>query len=86
MDTDKMTLFSKQSSEFERSRYNKPQYHEVFTVTYASLFPFRVDKACFFQPAILKNAMYGWIDMEISLYETNQREMDKTKNRTLYWC
>ena len=41
-------------SELERSRWNKSQYHEVPTVSYPSLFLFRLDGACFFQPNKLK--------------------------------
>ena len=58
MDTHNMTLFSKKKikkiSELERSRRNKSRHHEVPTVSYSSLFLFRLDEACFFQPNNLK--------------------------------
>ena len=57
IDNRKMTLFSKNSWELERSRWKRPQYYEVSTVTYPSVFPFRDDKTFFFQPTILKNAI-----------------------------
>ena len=69
MDTHKMTLFTKKKKkkkkkklkkikELERSRWNMPQYHEVSTVTYQSLFSlYRVQKTCFFQPIVVKNAI-----------------------------
>ena len=60
-------------SELERRRWNKSQYHEVPTVSNPSLFLFRVDGACFFQPNNLKCNF---------LIISNQREKEQSKNRT----
>ena len=58
--------------------------HEVPTVTYQLLFPFRVDRTSFFQTTNLKNAMYVWKKAEVSLHVSNQSEKEQSKNRTLY--
>ena len=60
MDTHKMTLFKKEkrkTSKLERSKWNKCQYHEVPTVSYPSVFVFRLDRTCFFQPNNLEKML-----------------------------
>ena len=67
-------------SELERSRWNKSQYHEVPTVSYPSLFLFRLDEACFFQPNNLKNC-YVQVKRNFPIV-SNKRENEQSKNRT----